>query len=224
MTQLSHDALVEFRDLWIHQPACTFVASIEELMEWDEQLFQAFQRGKIDPRASWEIAEAEEAERVANLVAAKVLATLSGQLASASHAAGSNDSDARDPEAADQPASMIVTTVVPALAAAKGAAAGGAEEQAPLRELVRARDVDMTQRAWRGAIRRGELVGRKIGREYMATRADYERYLAAKRVEPAAATKSATVTKHKNGNLASSLIDRALASGKLQLVPPRGKR
>ncbi len=225
MTQLSHDALVEFRDLWIHQPACTFAASIEELMEWDEQLYWAIQRGEVDGRASWAIAEAEAAERVANLIAAQVLTRLSKQPARTPLAADAE----LEPASPGQTASVIATVVAPSLAAqverpapaANDTAEGGATDQAPLPELVRARDVSMTAREWRGAIKRGELRASKVGREFMATRADYESYLAAKRVSPSMTTNRARSAKK---DPATAAIERALAAGRLQAIPRSGRR
>lgn len=88
-------------------------------------------------------------------------------------------------------------------------------------DLLRARDVRMTSREWRGAIRRGELLASKIGREYKATRGDYEAYVAARRVAP---SRPKSRTHRAEGDTASSAVDRALASGRLRAIPGGRKR
>jgi hypothetical protein len=96
-----------------------------------------------------------------------------------------------------------------------------AESPAPLPPLVRARDVGMTQREWRAAVHRGELLARKVGREYKATRADFDAYLAARHVSSAPRVRKVN---GKRADAASAAIDRALASGSLRVIPEGGRR
>lgn len=199
---LGREALAEFRDLWIHQPSCTFAATIEQLMDWDEQLYQAIERGEVDRRASWEIEEDEAAQRVARLIAEK-LAPLSLTTSSAP-SDPDNDTDA---SAEPKPNSD---------------AGARALEPAPRVdvELVRAADVGMTSREWRGAIRRGELRASKVGRAYMVTRAAYEAFLEARRV----ATTSGPQRRTRHGDPASAAVERALSAGRLRALPGRRNR
>lgn len=80
-------------------------------------------------------------------------------------------------------------------------------------ELVRASDVGMTRREWRAAVRRGELRAQKIGREYAAKRADFDAYLAARRVEP-----ELPKQRPRRAEPAEAAVERALAAGQLRSV------
>lgn len=171
---LCRQGLEEFRDSQ-HESSCLFAASIAEIDLWTRQLYDAIDSGQLDPRPSWEIHAAEDAQRVAALVIAELRATTKNALA--------------------EPKARI--TFAPSASP----------------ELVRARDVRMTSREWRAAVHRGELRARKIGREYLATREDFDAYLVARQVAP---KKSQPPVKRTDP--ATAAVDRALASGKLRIV------
>lgn len=184
---LNHAELLEFRDCWIHQPSCTFAASIEELMTRDAQLHDAIKRGQVDTRASWQIAEDEAVQQVARLVTKKL-------------------------------APLLEAKVIPSPETPNDLASASEGPRGSLHDLVRARDVGLTSRERRAAVRRGELRASKVGREYMATRADYDSYIAAKRVTPSERRARTNI------DPASAAVERALASGKLRAIPRRRKR
>lgn len=68
---LSHAALLEFRDS-LHEDSVVYAASGAEIDLWLAQLDEAIDVGEVDPRPSWEIAAAEERERLAEIVVAKM--------------------------------------------------------------------------------------------------------------------------------------------------------
>lgn len=106
---------------------------------------------------------------------------------------------------------------VQAVASAPESAPAPAATAPPATPLVRAPDAGITRREWRAAIHRGDLQAKKIGREYAATREDYDAYLAARQVAAKPARQRA-----KRVDPATAAVDRALASGKLRVV--RGGR
>lgn len=85
--------------------------------------------------------------------------------------------------------------------------------------LLRAEDVGMTEREWRGAIHRGELRAAKIGRGYAATQADFDAFLAARLVCPRPRR-----ARKRSLDPATATVERALAAGHLRTTTPRGKR
>lgn len=222
MTLLSHEALTEFRDS-LHEDSAWYVGSSADIDAWLKQLNEAIDSGAVDARPTWQIEQDEAAERVANLVVAKVMATLAAQPPQAVQVA--NDTAvAHDPEVAERLATTVVSTAAPTLAVRvaqpPGAADDGvAQDQGPLPGLVRAKDVGMSRREWRTAVRSGKLRASKIGREYKATRADYEAYLEAKRVEP-----SAPRQRKGKSDSASAAVERALTAGRLRALPGGRKR
>lgn len=108
-------------------------------------------------------------------------------------------------------------------------------------ELVSARTLGVSPRAWRSALRSGELRGYRIGRELLARREDAARWLEAHRIDARTEDRSSVAAEHydvddwanepnpaererKRKAWASREADRLLAEPRHRLRPVKGGR
>ena len=87
-------------------------------------------------------------------------------------------------------------------------------------EWVGARDLGVSRRTWRAAVKRGELRAKLVGREYLARRGDAEAWL---RSRPDVRTAGAQQADTSPTTDVDAAIAQLLEGGRLRALPGGGK-